>query len=577
MEEALKKAVEEFGRDIILEPRLVGVLADYRAYERQEYNRELLRMLYRAGLLSLYVKESDEISRMAIMRRFADGYALNESRVWPLMELLYAAYRGLPYNDCIAVQTTQSSSSSPSVQIPAPSTMPQQQQNEVSEYVSSVSDDVLPPRSDIPSELLNLLREVSFVFKKENGPDAKYGIANAAGEILHDAIYDEISKCSEDFCVACIGDLWGYVHAKRRFSIAPQFTEAQSFSDGVAVIKTPKSNGCCSIIDANGNILAHTKYDCIGNFKKGRADVLSKNNLWGYIDRYGKLVIPFKYQDTSGFMNNGLALADEKGRCKTIDKDGNTCKEFDRPFECLRSEIWDDGYILKHALVENGSKKGVLDSSGNEVLPCRYDLIIRRENRPDILELYRSRLGSENWKEGASTINGKIIIPARYDLVVVHEKENLIIVQKGKKCGVRSFTNEINIWGNLCSKWVVPCKYEYLRFWGTDGYVAKKGGKCGIMDRQQKWIVQPKYDHIQYEGSDLFQVLTIDGKWGVMDIKERFVIRPSCEKIFNVEKNGMTVWLAYRHKRLNVFDMDGQYLYGSNVPSIEEEVMDLGL
>lgn len=63
---------------------------------------------------------------------------------------------------------------------------------------------------------------------------------------------------------------WGFINAKGRLVVSPQFDAAEQFSDGLAAVM--------------------------------------KKNRWGYINRKGKLVIPARY-DRAGAFSEGLALA----------------------------------------------------------------------------------------------------------------------------------------------------------------------------------------------------------------------------------------------------------------------------
>lgn len=67
------------------------------------------------------------------------------------------------------------------------------------------------------------------------------------------------------------------------------------------------------------------KYDWVSYFSEGLASV-RLNGKWDFIDRTGKIVIPFKY-DSVGEFRNGMTAATRKGKVFFIDMKGNKIKK----------------------------------------------------------------------------------------------------------------------------------------------------------------------------------------------------------------------------------------------------------
>ncbi|EHK68150.1 WG repeat-containing protein [Achromobacter arsenitoxydans] len=83
---------------------------------------------------------------------------------------------------------------------------------------------------------------------------------------------------------------WGYIDKQGIMAIAPAYTEARSFQNGVAAV--------------------------------------SQGDRWGYIDRKGQWVIQPRFSNATGFNAEGTALAEEDGRDVLIDRHGKVVKTF---------------------------------------------------------------------------------------------------------------------------------------------------------------------------------------------------------------------------------------------------------
>lgn len=107
---------------------------------------------------------------------------------------------------------------------------------------------------------------------------------------------------------------YGYIDKTGKTIIAPQFTSAGRFSEGLAPVTTESRQG---YIDRTGKMVLELKYPVLGEFSEGMASVgiitkvsESDNDIkYGYIDRTGKLVIPLKFFVARNF-SQGLAIAD---------------------------------------------------------------------------------------------------------------------------------------------------------------------------------------------------------------------------------------------------------------------------
>lgn len=122
-------------------------------------------------------------------------------------------------------------------------------------------------------------------------------IDHSGQEVRHSFSAEHVSNFSDGLAAVRPGKIFGgcservgYLNPKGEWSIKPQFDEAHDFSEGLAAVN-----------------------------KGGKCHMGGK---WGYIDKDGTLVIPFRY-DSAGQFTNGHACVTEDEHRKLIDTKGS--------------------------------------------------------------------------------------------------------------------------------------------------------------------------------------------------------------------------------------------------------------
>src|SRR6266851_5143804 len=180
-----------------------------------------------------------------------------------------------------------------------------------------------------------------------------YGFIDGRGNLVIPPRYSAVHEFSEGLAAIDLDGKWGYVNANGEVVVALTYANASDFSEGVGVVID--TAGRLAYVDQKGQA---TMLDCVkypnddisllqfsgrfsegllpirlsgktdyidrtckkvivqngyaGNFSEGLAVVSSNDGKYGYMDRCGKLVIPYTFQGAEDF-SEGLALA-EKGR-----------------------------------------------------------------------------------------------------------------------------------------------------------------------------------------------------------------------------------------------------------------------
>ncbi len=159
-------------------------------------------------------------------------------------------------------------------------------------------------------------------------------------------------------------DGWGHIDKAGRWVVEPKFQWASSFSDGLAPVNR---TGSCGYVDARGTMVLQPKVspgdaDCAtvwGDFVNGLAR-WKFGNKYGFIDRSGDTVITPKYDLTFHF-SEGLAAVMVGGNWGYIDTSG---KMVIQPMPLMRAEDFHHG--LAFVSTKDG-KYGYIDTSGKYV------------------------------------------------------------------------------------------------------------------------------------------------------------------------------------------------------------------
>jgi hypothetical protein len=179
----------------------------------------------------------------------------------------------------------------------------------------------------------------------------KYGFADHEGRLVIFPRFDDARDFGEGLAPVEVKDKWGYVGRDGELKIEPQFDEASRFSEGLAavcyVIAKPKTkderveslffgedtNERCGYIDRSGVVVIAPQFNEANEFSNGLAAVRvgrservitgedAKAGKWGFVDRSGNFVIPLRFQKASDF-SEGLAAVKIGAKWGYIDASG---------------------------------------------------------------------------------------------------------------------------------------------------------------------------------------------------------------------------------------------------------------
>jgi len=334
-----------------------------------------------------------------------------------------------------------------------------------------------------------------------------YGYINREGRTVIPLQYTRAGCFDGGLAVVATADevpRWGFIDHRGNQIIKPVFTAATSFSGGISWV-VPRG-GAPQAIDKNGVVqFALPDAENVENFSEGLAafSVLGTNaELWGFVDKKGKVAIPPSYRSASYFSSGLCAVMNSNGRWGYINPKGQVVIEF----------LWSNAHPFDHdrAKVLSHNGWGVIDKTGRFVLQARYeDVDIDGPDR---------YLVKSNKRWGWVTGYGSAVIAPNFEDAYPFFSNKFAAVKEGNKWG---FINE-------SGKFIIAPQYDFA-FGFRDGLaVVEKDDRYGFIDESGRFVVQPVYDHVPVDyfvryfartsafyrvGTDVNNPRTIAYKW----------------------------------------------------------------
>ena len=194
------------------------------------------------------------------------------------------------------------------------------------------------------------------------GKDEKYGFVDNTGNVVVDNKYDYAFSFEEDLAVVRVNKKYGFIDTKGNEVIPIIYDGATSMSEGLAAVKQGNTYG---YIDKEGNTVISFSFKKASPFHGGRAFVSRDGVKYAVIDKTGRLVTDYLYDDFLGY-SDGLARVKQADRIGYIDINGRAITAL----EYTRGGAFNNGV----AVVEKNGKCGVLSRYGKLIVDTENDL-----------------------------------------------------------------------------------------------------------------------------------------------------------------------------------------------------------
>lgn len=336
--------------------------------------------------------------------------------------------------------------------------------------------------------------------------DGKWGLCDPMGNAITPAIYTGISDIIypmvSDGMVAVAQEingeeLWGFVDTNGNVVVQPQYVEVGDFSDGLAMV----SKRGPDIVENN---------ELMG-------PITRQTYKYGFIDKAGKEVIPLIYDSVSytdvhsgdsflGFMtrrygfSEGLVSVEKDGKWGVIDTSGNTVIPFTDKYGSIGSfhdglacvSVYDKYWIPKY---------GYIDKTGKLIIPVNYDLAEDFSDGYAQVGISQSQYG--NRLHGVIDTKGNVVVPIQYP--------NMGQINEGMVSVSVGYDNGTIKWGfcDMTGKLVVPMiysrVYDYQEGFAVvampdERFSNESQRRYGFINKQGEVVVP-----IQYSGAESYQ------------------------------------------------------------------------
>ena len=318
-----------------------------------------------------------------------------------------------------------------------------------------------------------------------------------------------LSEKKFDMIPVQLGEKWGYIDKDGNYLINPQFTNADYFREGLALVES--ADGKMGFINTNGEYVISPQYKRATPFSCGLAFVVSEGGHPTCIDKSGDVKFILKQAKIVGCFSEDLAMfvtEDELHSAELgyIDKTGNVVI----PAQYKVAGNFHEGL----AVVCEGTKFGYIDNSGNMVIKPQFDYA---SNFRDGVAVFSNDFKQYGYidKKGTYIINpqfdaaglfseemalvkigdqtgyigndGKIVINPQFDNNSGYFHSGLALIKSNDRYGYINKKGKIEI----------NPQFDYATRFYDDIAFVKIGEKYGIIDKNGKYIVNPQYDNIK--------------------------------------------------------------------------------
>lgn len=305
---------------------------------------------------------------------------------------------------------------------------------------------------DIDADSLNL-------FKVE--VNAKFGWIDTLQHIVIPAIYENAELFSQGLAAVKLNGKWGYINKKGKFVIQPLYDRATSFDHDKAQVKLgEKYYSINKIGTISEYIWKVSRFPSSNGFQ-----VAQKGELFGYLDKDDKVVIPFKFKYADSFQNGFAAVKDMNNKEYHIGSQGMPL--YNQRFTSI--ENFSEGL----AIAKNGNKYGYINIRGNMVIPDTFDYVFpfasglaafKLNEKWGFIDYYgnvvfKPQFSNISCSVGshytAKTDNGEYLLISRdmmkkdretYQYLILSDK-GLSMVQKNNKWAIVVFTKPSHLMG----------------------------------------------------------------------------------------------------------------------------------
>ncbi|HTF06455.1 MAG TPA: WG repeat-containing protein, partial [Bacteroidia bacterium] len=237
-----------------------------------------------------------------------------------------------------------------------------------------------------------------------------------------------------------------------------------------------------------------------------------QGDKWGWIDKRGSVAIPFVFDSICTFGGpRQLRYVTVNGKMGVIDSSGN----FILPptYQVIHSASGDSVFN-----VESNFKHGLISRSGSVLVPVQYEFLYNARAAGDSIYVAGTRE-----KHGLITQHGKQLTPMKFDCVGSHWVCGTTVYSIGLMWGHVTTSGKMSLpvyrTEVLAEAALTPCPDDTVFYDLHEGLALvaiTKTGKWGYMRADRSWAIEPVYDEANHFSENCAVVMK-DGVWFYID------------------------------------------------------------
>ncbi|MET0391789.1 MAG: WG repeat-containing protein [Chitinophagaceae bacterium] len=317
--------------------------------------------------------------------------------------------------------------------------------------------------------------------------------------------YEDLEALTRDgrFAKFKQGNLWGMVDESGKERIPASYDDLyEDYNTGLIIVTRGEQKG---LLDAELQTLPAGPFEELSYFNQDGIAIVTRQGQDLLIDRNGKpLVAPANatIQAYGDFLFNVQDRA--TGSWDIIDATGKSI---------LPAGTAPRGYSGNIILLTTPDKKmGAFHAAGIVLLEPVYDEVFYGNTDDEDTDRFLVRMGS---KWGVMDITGKQLVPYEYDRIKLFS-QGLATAVLNKKEGVISGQNKV----------IVPFIYDETSFQFNDHGLLRvmKDGKYGFVNKSGTVVIPVVYESVDEDFEQGLSLAKKDGKWGYLDTKGKVAI-----------------------------------------------------
>lgn len=175
---------------------------------------------------------------------------------------------------------------------------------------------------------------------------------------------------------------WGIVDEFGNILVKPKYNFIDNFSDDMLLVAYDENDDYAQKYEYIGNdfqVKNKEPYEEATSFYKGNA-IVKDIKGWHIVDKDFNIIVDLPRIKNAGEFSDGIAVLEGNIDVKYIDKQGNVLFKIPKKFsQRLDKDMmtFKNGYII---YLDKSGKQGILNKSGEKVVPAIFDTIIFLEN-----------------------------------------------------------------------------------------------------------------------------------------------------------------------------------------------------